>query len=256
MADSLTEIRNRHDAIIPGPWRWYGNTATDQVSLATTNRGRLFILDTHFSIEQRVFHHDWFEGYTLEQARANVRNFCGAHDGDDAPYECRCDRINQFLVGDIDTDEAHRTLDDPYMTRSAIVHPDVRFPDKSLGDRRNQHGGMMHSYRNHARYEVLGYRTVAEWEADQGGVVPSTSHDVKDALYREDFCGLDQPEATFIERAPEDVGYLLKRLAAAEKLIGALKELAMWENKGQAFQGTEDARKKSAVRLGEWEDTL
>lgn len=233
---TLAEIKARFDAIIPGPWRWMGNTATDQVYLGTTDRGRLYIMDTHTRVEQRVFHHDWMEGYSLEEARVRVKDFCGAHDSgleSDDRYglarACRCEDIRAFLVGEIDAGEDSRHLDQPYMSRAAIVRPDLRFPDKSLGERRPQHGGMMRSYRGMAKYEVLGYRSTIEWETDQGGVIPSAGHDIKDHLYREDFCGLDHPEATFIEHAAEDIPWLLGEI---ERLGGLLDTMDGVQEKG------------------------
>lgn len=47
MDERLAEIRKRHAAATPGPWRWFGNTQTRQLYLATPDRGRLFVIGTH-----------------------------------------------------------------------------------------------------------------------------------------------------------------------------------------------------------------
>jgi hypothetical protein len=229
MSDRLAEIKARADAIIPGPWRWYGNTETNTVHLATVDRGRVYIVGVRTFSTETVFHHDFCKSYTLEQARESVQDFCGAHEGEAYTGECRCRALQTFLSGTLAPEEGQRDLLDErtnqlWLTRGVDVHVDLRFPDKSRTTfehvaeaerRRKIHGGRngMRSYRKLARYETLGklsrdgffheYRTREEFEAEE------SDRTVQEALYREDFCGLDNPEATFIEHAAEDIPYLL-----------------------------------------------
>jgi len=264
----LDEIRERHDKIIPGPWDWFGNTATDQVFLGTPDRGRLFILTPGLRNVEYVYDSNETEGYELEEARQRVHtNWCLAHaehvDKDD-PGECICDELRDFLRGTLDPSEGHRYFereDRGYrvsLVRAVQVFPDLRFAGegKDAFGGRKQQGAVQRSYRETGvRYEVLGYRTVVEWEMDQGGVVPSADGDIRNFLYREDFRGIDNPEAEFIAHAPEDTDYLLKRLEAAEKYVDALQHLALCENRGQQFQSTIDARGEAARKMIAWEGT-
>lgn len=41
---NISEIRAAHEAATPGPWGWFGNTASKEIHLATQNRGRIFVL--------------------------------------------------------------------------------------------------------------------------------------------------------------------------------------------------------------------
>jgi hypothetical protein len=238
----LAEIARRHEAIIPGPWRWYGNTATDQVMLATTDRGRLYVLTLGTRETQYVFHHYYCESYDLHTiSDTQVKEWCGGHDefGGDDTDGCICEEIADFLKGNIEPPEGARHFSHdrrPHsgtiLTRGVTVNPDLRFPvpipaPKGTDRQRDykQFGGHMRSYREGMpRYEVLGYRTVSEWEMDQGGV-----QNARDALYREDFTGLDNPNADFIQYAPEDVAYLLAEVGRLqvenEKLRTDLTEL-------------------------------
>jgi hypothetical protein len=251
----LDEIRERFESITPPPWDWFGNTETDQVYLGTPDRGRLYIMTPTLRNEQYVYDEDEMESYTLEQARANViGKWCPAHsDSDlDFPPPCLCDELREFMRGDMDPAEASRRFETwlqlefgrssdqfPNLIRGVQVHPDIRF----------RFDGSMRSYRESGpRYEVLGYRTKAQWEMDQGGAIG-----VKDALYREDFKGLHVPDADFIAHSAEDVDYLLKRLAAAEEHIESLQQLCMAEARGHQFQSTADARAVAATTLERWE---
>jgi hypothetical protein len=223
MTDRLAEIKARAQAIIPGPWRWYGNTATDQIHLATVDRGRLYILAPNTRSEDYVFNHDQDESYTIPEARARVLQWCPVHGDDEFPGDatdravhCRCDELREFLAADhLEPEEGYRELTrgvHAWLTRGVVVHADLRFPDTSLDDRRNR-GGTMRSYREDVRYEVLDHRTRAEFEAD-----PQEAP-VDQALYREDFCGLDQPEAEFIAHAAEDIPWLIARVEELEQMV-------------------------------------
>jgi hypothetical protein len=217
VTDQLEAIRKRHEAIVPGPWRWFGNTETDQLYLGTVDRGRLYVLTVGTREEQYVYHHANVASYTLSEiSNTRVQDWCGGHDefgGHDADG-CICLDIADFLRGEVEREEGARHFSHdrrPHsgtiLTRGVSVHADLRFaqPYKTDPQERKTHGGVMRSYRDCGpKYEVLGYRSVSEWEMDQGGV-----QNARDALYRQDFMGFDQPEATFIEHAPEDIAYLL-----------------------------------------------
>jgi len=233
----LDEIKARAAAIIPGPWRWMGNTATDQVYLATTHGGQTTILSPDVRRTEYVHHHEYVETYTLEQARENVATWCGQHeDGEDDADECVCHGLREFLAGRLDAEEAHRDYTRPgavypVLTRGVQVHADLRLPVA---------GHRMTSYREMVRYEVLGrslgarwgeYRTKAEWTEEAGRVTLAEGRTgdrpaktVDEALYREDFCGLDHPEATFIEHAAEDIPWLLAEVARLEAENERLQE--------------------------------
>jgi hypothetical protein len=152
--------------------------------------------------------------------------------GPDREDLCKCDEIREFLQGELDPRDPYdsaRDLLNPktgyaWLSRAVTVQPDLRFSarvdtttehDAEAVERRKKHGGRggMVSYRTMARYETLGkmpdgqgffsdYRTIEEFEAE-------TNRDHRTALYREDFCGLDNPEADFIQHAAEDIPYLL-----------------------------------------------
>lgn len=231
-AERLSEIRERAAAIIPGPWAWMGNTATDQVYLGTTDRGRLFILRPDTYTVEYVYDNKTGEGHELEEARQHVHErWCFQHgfnvDHDD-PGECICDELRDFMRGTTE-DAVTRFYDredrgySVSLYRTAQIRADLRFVNKPHGTEksdRKQHGGLMVSYREGMpRYEVLGYRTLVEWERDQGGVIPSAGGDVKDHLYREDFVGLDTPEADFIQNSASDVAWLLSYIAELENRL-------------------------------------
>lgn len=221
----LEAIRKRFDAIIPGPWRWYGNTATDQVYLATTDRGRVTIMTPCTRREEYVYDHHAGETYTLAQARERVLGWCGAHDENYTEFggrSCQCEQLRDFLRGELDPTEGHRDYD-YLLSRGVQVHPDLRFPVPRREDRdRKVFGGLLASYAGMVRYEVLGkldkfftnYRTRNEYEEQEGK--PAST-----ALYREDFMSIAQPEAEFIEHAPEDVAFLL---AEVDRLTVMLEE--------------------------------
>lgn len=231
----LAEIVKRAAAIIPGPWEWYGNTATDEVFLATRDRGRLFILTTDTRTEQYVFDHLATEGYDIEDARRRVHElWCPTHAEHVDPVDpgrCMCDALREFLSGELEPVEGHRDFnheDRGYrisLSRHVQVHPDLRFPVPFAGhgmeaeDHYKVHGGIMRSYREGMpRFEVLGYRTADQFNADveksaadaeaRGEPLKLIAH-APEALYREDFMGLDNPNADFIANAAGDVAFLL-----------------------------------------------
>lgn len=231
--ERLTEIRERAAAIIPGPWAWMGNTATDQVYLGTTDRGRLIVLTPDLRAEQYVYDHDEMEIYDLKDARTNAEaRWCFNHghrvDPDDTG-PCICDELGDWLRGDLDLeagprhfsrDERGYSVD---LVRGVLVRSDLSFVTKEDGDIYDyrQHGGVIRSHRDRVKYEVLGYRTVTEWEMDQGGVVPPAGGDIRDHLYREDFVGIDTPEADFIANSAGDVAWLLSYIADLEEQVHA-----------------------------------
>lgn len=244
--DNLEAIRQRAEAIIPGPWRWFGNTASDQVYLGTTDRGRLIVLDPDTRHTESVFHHEWCESYTLEEARENIQHFCGIHEENEATDPgvemCRCATIRDFLVGEMDYRDPYTHARDlinertgyAWLSRSVTTHADLRFSAPTntteehfaaAEERRKQHGGRsLTSYRKFVRYEVLGelrdgyfrgqYKTAAEYDEQAGATGAHIPH-----LYREDFCGIATPEAEFIEHAAEDIPWLLRELDHAHDLL-------------------------------------
>jgi hypothetical protein len=40
----IDEIRDRHDAATPGPWRWAGNVDAHHIELTTRDRGMLYVM--------------------------------------------------------------------------------------------------------------------------------------------------------------------------------------------------------------------
>lgn len=245
----LAEIVKRAAAIIPGPWEWYGNTATDQVFLATKDRGRLFILTPGTRTEEYVFDHHEMETYTTEDARAHYKErWCPYHregsEGREARH-CCCDEIRDFLAGELDPQESvldgarHWSSCLPgerrLLSRSVKIHEDLRFPVPFAGhgmeaeDHYKVHGGIMRSYREGMpRFEVLGYRTADQFNADveksaadaeaRGEPLKLIAH-APEALYREDFMGLDNPNADFIANAAGDVAFLLAEVDRLQQEI-------------------------------------
>ncbi len=252
----LGDIRNRANAVIPGPWRWWGNTATNQVYLGTVDRGRLILLDVHTDFEEYVYDHETCTTYTVEEAKARVLDWCTVHGDPEFPG------IRDLLSGVLSQEEGRRDLHRGghlWLTRQLTAVADLRVasPDGDTGTRNQRGATRLESYAKHVRYEVLGrklvdrfseYRTIAEYEAEEG-------RDHHDALYRQDFCGIATPEAELIQHAPEDIGYLLLRLQAAEAYAGALQELVSWTSLGQALQGTADAERKVMHAHATWEAT-
>jgi hypothetical protein len=255
---TIDEIRARHEAAIPGPWQWYGNTATDQVYLATRDRGRTYILGPDVIHTEYVYDCDNVESYTLEHARQNVLNFCGEHDEridqypdmpekdesvlawlkhaeregyfDEQPVPdlCICDEIEEFLAGDIEREEGSRDYYRPegtlHLTRTITAKPDFRFAVTPEGYEHTT----LRSYRDHVRYEVLGYHGKRE---EWGGAMTKaqfekeTGKPVEEYLYREDFYGIDTPEADFIAHAREDIPFLLAEIDDLRADIDLLKTL-------------------------------
>lgn len=79
----LDDIKARAAAIIPGPWAWMGNTATDQVYLSTNGRGRLTILQPSHYWTESIYVYATERVYTLQEAREQYEEICGAHDDDE-----------------------------------------------------------------------------------------------------------------------------------------------------------------------------
>ena len=75
-------------------------------------------------------------------------------------------------------------------------------------------GRLRDMLRRHARYEVLDHRTRAEAGLDESADRSNSP------LYREDFVGIDHPDADFIAHAPEDVAALLLEV----RRLGAIVE--------------------------------
>jgi hypothetical protein len=232
----LEAIRKRFDAIIPGPWRWYGNTATDQVYLATTDRGRLIILSPQLQKVQYVFDHNSMKSYDLARiSNTDVQGWCGFHErgGGAVEYDsCICQDIADFLQGEVDETEGRRDFVSRNgavdLSRSIRHYVELRLPN-GFPERRKEHGGILKSHRDHVRYEVLDYRTIKEYaDAHEGAFAADPSGDeaaIRELkLYREDFTGIDQPEADFVQHAPEDIGYLLELVdaltAERDRLMG------------------------------------
>lgn len=226
MPDRVAEIRARVGATIPGPWGWYGNVATDQVYLATRDRGRLILLSPEVRASEYVFDHDVMETYSLDSARERVIDWCGVHgegsDPDRREVECQCDALREFLTGELGLTEGRRDYMRPtgyvWLTRHLEHRPDLMFAAKEPVERfaefpsgrktfvRNEHGGeRLVSYRDIARFEVLGGKT--REESPEGN------------LYREDIVGLDNPEAELIAHARDDLEYLLDRVAELERQV-------------------------------------
>lgn len=88
-----------------------------------------------------------------------------------------------------------------WLSRNVVIRPDLRL----------NVDGLMHSYRDLARFQVLAGRTEEEHEA-AGGMIDGERRD----LYREDIVGIDTPEAEFIAHSREDVEFLLERVAQLE----------------------------------------
>lgn len=240
-AEKLQEIRERAEATIKGPWRWFGNRSVDDIYLATTHSGRQFLLQPNTRTEQYVYDADESEAYTLEEARerylhpveklppprhdysaldleglkklATARELVVKGDDEDIYVDALVSYDDQhwlqegnwfatvegqialqdFLSGEISEDEGSRWLrndkNQGKLARGVAVRTDLRF----------QRDGLMQSYRDIARFEVLNGKTEAE-HVESGA--PGN-------LYREDIVGIDNPEAEFIAHSREDVDALL-----------------------------------------------
>lgn len=212
----LESIRKRCEATIRGPWAWFGNVATDQVYLGTCHSGRIILLTPHTVKREFVYAHELCESWSLEEARKRVIYLCGAH-GDEvtpaAPENCRCDEIREFLRDELDIEEGARHLYDRedrhhWLSRNMQVASELRFQGRGPDGAPDI---ILHSYRDLARFEVLGGKTMAEHLTDGGR---------RDDLYREDIVGIASPEAEFIARAREDMQTLLDALAEIEHHAG------------------------------------
>lgn len=121
------------------------------------------------------------------------------------------ERIRDFLAGSRDAEDGavtlsiFRTSDHAWLTRGVQAFPDLQLPVH----------GWMRSYRDVARYEVLGGQTRAE-----AGLAPDAGR-MNSPLYREDIVGLDTPEADFIAHARQDVDDLLAELDAVRAVAAA-----------------------------------
>lgn len=88
---------------------------------------------------------------------------------------------------------------DPSLSVGAQVYTDLYF--------HNHERGLIESHRGIARFEVLNGRTLAEHHAAAGRI-----NGERRDLYRKDIVGLDNPEATFIAHARQDVDDLLAEI--------------------------------------------
>jgi hypothetical protein len=235
MTDRLEEIRQRATAAIPGPWRWQGNVDVNRCYLATTDRGQLTIMLANSAKCEYVFDRVEGVGRTLEEAREGVLDLCGSHEGGpyegEPGYDCICTEIATFLEGTVDSEEGTRSFSTAYgcppnraddIVRGVQSHVDIMFPavERAAG-RREELGARLYPYSRWAKYEVLGYRSKAEWVMDQAGVIPSAGGDMEDFLYRKDFVGLDQPEAAFIEHSRDDIDWLLAKVDELQEALDA-----------------------------------
>lgn len=78
------EARARADATPKGPWKWFGNTKTRSIYLATDHSGRVFVMDferwgpaaaPRFQENHRMIRADEFVEYEVAPVRG-VRNLC------------------------------------------------------------------------------------------------------------------------------------------------------------------------------------
>lgn len=215
--DKLEDIERRVKAALPGPWGWFGNVASHQVYLATNHSGRLILLSPETVKEEYVYSHSTERVYTLEEARADVLELCGAHDenyGEFGGLSCRCEEVREFLRGELEVEEGARHMLDRdsrfwAVSRNMRINSELRFQG------RKQDGSpdvMMHSYSDDdmARYEVLNGKTLAEHLAAGGK---------RSDLYREDIVGFASPEAELIAHAPDDMKFLLAEIDRLEEII-------------------------------------
>ncbi len=124
--DPVEAIRRRAGDAIRGPWIWAGNTETGQVSLATADRGRIFILRPHAEKVARWHTHDG-DGPITDSEYAAL-----------APRDR--DRYERFVS----------------------VDSDLLFAGRGGGGDRERFGGRMVSFREIARYDVLDGATREE----------------------------------------------------------------------------------------------
>ncbi len=132
-------------------------------------------------------------------------------DSDSQPAMCeRMPRLAEFIDTPLGDEEGARHFagEDGYtlLSRGAQHLPDVRFAHWE-GERGARNSGLLHSYVDSARYEVLDGRTIAEHEA-AGGRIKGERRD----LYRDDIVGIANPDADFIAHARADVDELLEQL--------------------------------------------
>lgn len=215
--DKLEDIERRVKAALPGPWGWFGNVASYQVYLATNHSGRLIVLSPETVKEEYVYNHGMERTLTLEEARAEVLELCGAHDENYSEFgglSCRCDEVREFLQGTLEIEEGARHMTDRdgrfwSISRNMRINSVLRFQGRS------QDGSpdiLMHSYSDEdmARYEVLNGKTLAEHLASGGR---------RSDLYREDIVGIATPEAELIAHAPDDIRFLLDEINRLEEVL-------------------------------------
>lgn len=200
--DEIQAIRDRAAAATPGPWRWFGNTEVDSVYLATTHSGRLFVLMPDVRKTEYVYNHDSGDGYSLDEARDRVQMLCGAHGEDISMDRCRCQEIREFLAGSMAEEGGHRDFIDRNGEHGSLSRGVGHADDLRFAVREVTVGGLMFSYRDMARYEVLGGLTREE----------NDKLDKPRELYREDIVGIDNPDAEFIAHAREDIEVLLAEI--------------------------------------------
>lgn len=215
--EKLEDIERRVKAALPGPWGWFGNVASYQVYLATNHSGRMIVLSPETVKEEYVYSHGAERTFTLEEARAEVLELCGAHDenyGEFGGLSCRCEEVREFLRGTLEVEEGARHMFDRdgrfwSISRNMRINSVLRFQG------RNQDGTpdvLMHSYSDGdmARYEVLNGKTLAEHLAGGGR---------RSDLYREDIVGIATPEAELIAHAPDDLKFLLDEIERLDEVI-------------------------------------
>ncbi len=183
----LEAIRARAAATLPPPWEWSGNTASDNVHLATAHSGRVFIIQPHTEIER---------GY---QQTEEPWAFISEDDFFKLPSKARreIEAINSPWV---------------FEPRSTFH---LLFPHRESSFRKEggKHG--LSSHREIARYEVLDFQT-----REEAGLAPDADM-TNSPLYREDFMGLDSPEATFIAHSRADIEALLAGVDRLRELADA-----------------------------------
>lgn len=200
----IAEIRERAEAAVKGPWRWFGNTEVDQVYLGTAHSGRIFILSPEIRRTDTVYDWESDEEYSVEMARQYARDLENANSH--YPWLMRDhgnhSRLLEFLTDPFDENDPqprHFTIKNSQpLTRWIKMTPELRLID--------QERGVTVSHHDLVRYDVLGAKTRAEAGLDAGAGRSNSP------LYREDFTGITTPEAEFIAHSREDVDLLLAEI--------------------------------------------
>ena len=187
--ERLQEIQERAEAALPGPWQWFGNTATNQVFLGTAHSGRKIILSPEVRQYEMVFDHLDSEAETLTEARLRAAEL--------EDFDQR-QQLLEFLDEPMDPEEGPRDI---AINNQVYSRYWARVPDLMLHE-----DGLMRSYRTLAKYEVLNGRSKAE------AGLPEDAGRSNSPLYREDLVGFDNPEAEFLAHARQDVEFLLSEV--------------------------------------------